>query len=159
MDGYLKWIREKVGKEKVILVSADAIIVNDDGNIFVQKRTDFENAWCFPGGYLELDESVTVGLIREVKEETGLDVAVEKLIGVYSGERYVFQYPNGDVISPVSFAFRCRVTGGELRVDKHESHESIGGHFVSPDMVPSLTFKNDQDAFEDYLAGRFGVIK
>lgn len=91
-QNYIKWLRSKVGQEKVILVFAGGCIFNDAGEVLLQKRGD-SNKWGFPGGAIELGETPQMAVIREVKEETGLDVRVDKMIGVYTD--CDMRYPNG----------------------------------------------------------------
>jgi len=59
------------------------VAVIDDGKILLTKREDFE-VWCLPGGGVEEGESLAEAGIREAKEETGLDVELTRLVGVYS---------------------------------------------------------------------------
>jgi len=63
-------------------VSVAAVIVNAEGSVLLIQRRD-NGKWEPPGGVLELDEQITAGLRREVREETGLDVEPERLTGVY----------------------------------------------------------------------------
>ena len=77
----------------------------------MQKRAD-KNVWGFPGGAIELGESAHEAAIREIKEETGLDVFPKKLIGVYSG--YFDEYPNGDKAQVISIFFDLEIMGGNL---------------------------------------------
>ena len=63
-------------------VSVAAVIVNDDDRVLAVQRRD-NGRWEPPGGVLELDESIEDGLTREVREETGLNVAIDALTGVY----------------------------------------------------------------------------
>ena len=68
---YIRWLRSKVGHEKVILVFAGGCIFNDKGEVLLQRRGDF-GKWGFPGGAVERGETPEMAAIREVKEETGL---------------------------------------------------------------------------------------
>jgi ADP-ribose pyrophosphatase YjhB (NUDIX family) len=77
-------------------------VVRDDGRVLVIKRDD-NGHWEAPGGVLELGESFEAGVRREVLEETGLDVAVERLTGVYKNLTHGI----------VALVYRCRPTGGE----------------------------------------------
>ncbi|GAF17010.1 hypothetical protein JCM19046_1481 [Bacillus sp. JCM 19046] len=72
---YIKNIRQKVGQEAIILNFAGICVENNQGEILLQKRAD-SNQWGFPGGALELGESVETCAKREVFEETGLLVNV-----------------------------------------------------------------------------------
>ena len=67
-------------------VSVAAAIVNDDGQVLAVRRRD-NGHWEPPGGVLELDETIQEGLVREVKEETCLQVEPEALTGVYKNMR------------------------------------------------------------------------
>ena len=76
MADYISWLRSKVGHEKVILVFAGGCLFNDEGKVLLQKRGD-SGKWGFPGGAIELGETPEETAVRELKEETGLDVEVE----------------------------------------------------------------------------------
>lgn len=78
-------------------VSVAAVIVNDDGEVLLTQRAD-NGHWEPPGGVLELEESIEAGLRREVREETGLEVEIERLTGVYKNLRRGI----------VALVFRCR---------------------------------------------------
>ena len=83
MEDYIKKLRRKVGHDELILNYAGCIIFDEQGRLLLQKRTDC-GEWGFLGGMVELGESVEEAAVREVKEESGLDVKVTSLYGVYS---------------------------------------------------------------------------
>lgn len=83
-------------------VSVAGIVVRDDGRVLVIKRDDTGH-WEAPGGVLELDEAFEAGVQREVLEETGLAVTVERLTGVYKNLTHGI----------VALVYRCRPTRGE----------------------------------------------
>src|SRR3954447_16994211 len=85
-------------------VSVAAAIIDDEGRFLAIRRAD-NGAWEPPGGVLELDESIEAGLIREVEEETGLQVEPTALTGVYKNIRRGI----------VALVFRCRVLGETSR--------------------------------------------
>lgn len=89
-------------------VATNGFIRDKTGKILLQQRAD-NGFWGLPGGQVELGESVEQGVVREVYEETGLQVRVERLIGVYSGlASYPFmRYPNGTVVHYLTVVFAC----------------------------------------------------
>jgi ADP-ribose pyrophosphatase YjhB (NUDIX family) len=98
----------------VIRPGVSAVIRGPDG-ILLQRRTD-NLLWGLPGGGVEPGESVVEAVIREVREETGLEVTPVRLVGVYSSpaNHQIVTYPDGNVIHYVSTGFECRIVGGAL---------------------------------------------
>ena len=117
---YLRWIRGQVGSQKIILVTATAVIRDNNGRFLLQQRGDF-GWWGFSGGVLELGESLPACAVREAREETGLEVVVTRLIGLYSSPDFDVLYPNGDQVQQFTATFECHVTGGDLRLDGDET--------------------------------------
>jgi 8-oxo-dGTP diphosphatase len=83
-------------------VSVTGIVFRDDGRVLVIQRAD-DGRWVPPGSLLELSETPPDGVAREVLEETGIQVKVDKLTGVYKNM----------IRGVVTLAFRCYATGGE----------------------------------------------
>ncbi len=128
---------------------ADAFVLDDAGRLLLQLRSDF-NRWGLPGGSIEVGETLETAVRREVKEETGVDVAVERLVGVYSEPRdTTVRYPSGGVVHYVSIVFACRVTGGALRKDA-ESHAVA---WFERDALPSDLMPEHRPRIADGFAG------
>ena len=88
---------------------AGVLVEMDEGIVLVQRgQPPFVGWWALPSGYIEADESVEQAAVRECKEETGLDVELLELFGVYS-------FPEGPVQSGIVIFYRARPVGGELR--------------------------------------------
>lgn len=85
-------------------VSVSGIVIRDDGRVLVIKRDD-NGHWEAPGGVLELDESFEAGVQREVLEETGIEVTVERLTGVYKNLTHGI----------VALVYRCRPAGASRK--------------------------------------------
>lgn len=106
-------------KFPLIQDGASAIILNDKKQILLQRRVD-NDKWGLPGGCQEIGERFEETVIREVKEETNLDVKEEdlQLVTVVSGQTRKRQYPNGDVVFNNSVLFVISKYSGELKCDE-----------------------------------------
>lgn len=100
--------------------------------MLLHRSTDDGN-WHTIGGAIEPGESPADAVLREVREETGLDVIPEFVSGVYT--RPPMTYANGDVCIYVTIAFRCAIRGGQLAIGDDESYEL---RFFGEDGLPDL---------------------
>jgi 8-oxo-dGTP pyrophosphatase MutT (NUDIX family) len=128
-------LRECVGHTLLLGPSAAACIRDTEGRILLLQRSDGDNLWGFPGGAMEPGERIADTVVREVREETGLEVEPTMLIGVYSAPEYAFVYPNGDQVQPVTIFFECRIVGGKLSPDMEES---LAARYFSNDELPPM---------------------
>jgi ADP-ribose pyrophosphatase YjhB (NUDIX family) len=103
----------RLGKEGKIRLGCSAAILDEDGRILLTRRTD-NGQWCLPGGRMESGESVAEACEREVLEETGLNVRVKRLVGVYSHPDQLVVYPDGNKAHVVALHFQAEITAGEL---------------------------------------------
>jgi 8-oxo-dGTP diphosphatase len=103
-------------------VSVAGIVVREDGRVLVIRRDD-TGQWEAPGGVLELDESFEDGVRREVLEETGLTIAVERLTGVYKNLTHGI----------VALVYRCRPAAG----DTHPTAEAREIRWMTKEEVQS----------------------
>src|SRR5258708_6502707 len=138
MSDYVHTIREKIGHDLLLLPGAVAVILNPAGEVLLQRRSD-NGQWGLPGGAIDPGEEPADAVIREVREETGLDVLPERIVGVYSGPDHLITYPNGDQAMIVSVTFACRPIGGEARVNDDESLEV---RYFPPDGLPPMAERN-----------------
>ncbi|MEK4933719.1 MULTISPECIES: NUDIX hydrolase [Bacillus] len=131
--GYIEDMRQRVGNHPLILIGSHAIILNENNEILLQLRTDF-NRWGIIGGALEYNETLEDAVKREVFEETGLTVKNVELFRTYSGPDFFQIYPNGDQVHGVLVIYICRESQGELVCDPTESKEL---RFFPLDELPS----------------------
>ena len=130
-----------------LVPAASVVVVDDDGRILLHRRTD-NDKWALPGGVMEIGESIAGCALREVREETGLEVELLGIVGLYTDPGHVFAYDDGEVRQEFSICFRARPTGGSL-ARSEESHEV---RFFKPadiddlPMVPSIRLR-----ITDYL--------
>lgn len=142
---YIHSLRKEIGSRKIILNCAGAVI-EQDGKILVQRRSD-NGLWGLIGGLLELNETYTEAMIREVREETGLTVEPESFLGIFHNHDMV--WANGDMAHTLGAYFTVRVTGGMLRTDE----ESLELRFFSPEELPDLFAPDHREAVKAFLKG------
>jgi 8-oxo-dGTP pyrophosphatase MutT (NUDIX family) len=134
MSDYIHDIRAKIGADLLLLPGVAAVIIDPTGRVLLQRRSD-DGEWGLPGGAIEPGEEPAEALVREIFEETALDVVPERVVGVYSGPEFRIRYPNGDETMIVSITFACRPVGGEPRVNDEESLEV---RYFAPDALPPM---------------------
>lgn len=126
-------------KPNSLAVAASAVVTDDRGRILLQRRRD-NDLWALPGGGMDMGDSLPGTAVREVKEETGLDVEITGLVGTYTDPRHVIAYSDGEVRRQFNVCFRARVTGGELQI----SDESTELRFVDREELDSLPMHHTQ---------------
>jgi 8-oxo-dGTP pyrophosphatase MutT (NUDIX family) len=125
-----------------VVPSASAIVADEHGRILLVKRRD-NTLWALPGGGHDIGESIEQTAIREVKEETGLDVEVTRLVGIYTNPAHVVAFTDGEVRQQFSLCFTTKLRGGELAID-HESTDiawSEPADIEQLDMHPSMRLR------------------
>ena len=151
--GYPVFTRLCMGelKQRFVLLQdgAAAIILNSKNQILLQSRAD-RDKWGLPGGCQELGERFQDTIIREIKEETNLDVKEEdlELVDIVSGESRRNDYPNGDVVINNTVLYCIKKYSGELKWD----NESKNMKFFDIDKLPEN--QNDPDLIQIYLKRR-----
>jgi len=122
-------------------VAVGTIIRDDRGDIVLVPRAiePGYGKWVFPGGYVDRGEEVLVAARREAREETGLEIRIDRLINVYS-------YSGR---APVIIVYLATMTGGCLACDD----ESLEARFFAPDAIPwtDLAFRSTEEALHEFL--------
>ncbi len=122
--GYIYDLREKVGTRPIILTGVALIVLNETGELLLQRRTDTGD-WGTLGGALELGESFEEAALRELYEEAGLETKIENLryVTVLSGPDMYFKYPNGDEVFNALVVYEITKTEGIPHVNDDEGFE------------------------------------
>jgi ADP-ribose pyrophosphatase YjhB (NUDIX family) len=113
--------------------AVSAFVQDDQGRLLMIRRTD-NDRYAIPGGGQEVGETLSQTAVREVKEETGIDVEATGLVGLYSNPNHVIAYDDGEVRQEFSICFRAGPIGGELRT----SSESKEVHWIEPERLDEL---------------------
>jgi 8-oxo-dGTP diphosphatase len=124
-------MRTHIGHDLLLLPGVGAIVVDGDGRLLFGRRSD-TGRWSVVAGMVEPGEQPAETVVREVREETGVDVVVERVLGVAT---HPVDYPNGDRCNYFSVTFLCRAVGGAARVNDDESLE-VG--WFDPADLPDL---------------------
>lgn len=118
-----------------LVPSANAVVINDDGAVLLIRRSDNGN-WALPGGAMDLGESLPGTAVRETLEETGIDVVITGLVGMFTDPRHVILYTsNGEVRQEFSVVFTARPVSGTPTT----SNESTEVRWVPPGEIGALT--------------------
>lgn len=126
-------------KPNSLVVAASAVVTDDHGRILLQRRRD-NDLWALPGGGMDMGDSLPGTAVREVKEETGLDVEITGLVGTYTDPRHIIAYSDGEVRRQFNVCFTARVVGGTLSI----SDESTELRFVEPAGLDALPMHHTQ---------------
>lgn len=122
------------------LVGVFACLFNSRRELLLLHRSDHD-MWCLPGGLVEVGESVTDAIVRECREEIGVEIAVDGVLGVYSDPaHHLFRLSSGGVLHYVTVVFAARQVAGTPSSFSVESRAA--GYFPReglPALVPSHT--------------------
>src|SRR6187200_3680708 len=133
--GFVFYLDPKIAVGTIIRVA-------DPGRIVLVKRAiePGYGKWVFPGGYVDRGEEITLAALREAREEAGLDVRLDRLIGIYS---YAAR-------TPIIIVYAATLVGGELVVDE----EGLEARWFAPTALPwdELAFLSTREALRDFLA-------
>ena len=125
-------------------VDIRAAIIEDNKILLVQEAMD--NKWAMPGGWADVGESPAAAIIRETKEESGLDVVPNKIIGVYDANRHGRPL---ELFHAYKIVFLCEKIGGKLET----SVETLAvNYFNFEDLPPLSTSRTNKKHINDILA-------
>jgi ADP-ribose pyrophosphatase YjhB (NUDIX family) len=119
---HIRALREHVGNDLLLLPSAATLVRDDDGRLLLVRHAEL-GVWGLPGGAIEPDEQPEQAAVRETEEESGLQVEIVGLLGVFGGPEYRIVYGNGDATAYVPVVYEARVVGGSERPDGVETSE------------------------------------
>ncbi|MBK5249855.1 MAG: NUDIX domain-containing protein [Actinomycetales bacterium] len=143
---FITALRTRVGTALLWMPGVSAVVLDDGGRVLLGRRAD-TGRWAVISGILEPGEQPAIGLVREVLEETGVDVRVEALAAVRAGG--VVSYQNGDRAQYLDLTFWCAWTGGEAHV---ADDESLDVGWFPTDALPDELTASSAERIADTLA-------
>lgn len=121
------------------------LVEMQEGIVLVQRgQPPFEGQWALPAGYIEADETIEQAAMRECKEETGLDVELLELFGVYS-------FPEGPVRSGIIIFYRARPSDGKLQPGDDARAVDV---FLPEDLPGRLPFRTHREVLDRWVRSR-----
>ena len=149
---YIHELRKLTSPRKLILNCAGGLIIKEDKILF-QRRSD-NGKWGLIGGLLEMDETYEEAALREIREETGLEVRLDSFLGIYHNHNMVWS--NGDAAHVICAYFTASILSGEPRIDE-ESYEL---RFFGKEEIPRLFAEDHRAALAAYFAGvRYPLLR
>jgi 8-oxo-dGTP pyrophosphatase MutT (NUDIX family) len=118
---HVRKLREAVGSALLQLPSVTGIVFDARERMLLVHDVDTD-LWVAPGGLIEPGERPAEAVVRELREEIGVDVEPVGLLGVFGGDGFVVEYGNGDRTSYVMAVFECAIVAGEPAPDREEVH-------------------------------------
>ena len=112
-------------------VDVRGFVLNEKDQILLAKES-VDSKWTIPGGWADIGNTPTEVAIREIKEETGLDAKIVRLLAIYDKQRH--QHP-ADPYYIYKLMFHCKVVGGELE----PGFDMLGADWFSLDALPPLS--------------------
>ena len=116
------------------------VFVRQDDRILLVRQNYGRRYWSLPGGVVELGESIDEAAVREVREEAGLDVRIERVVGLYSKPEQ----------ESLAVTFEARVVGGTLQADNEISE----CRFFPTDQLPQPIREHLRDRVADFSRGQ-----
>ena len=141
---------DRIGKHARLVVSCAAVILDAPKQKVVLTRRSDNGLWCLPGGGMDPGESAVECCVRESMEETGLEVQVNHLIGVYTSPHLIIEYPDGNRYHMVTLNFEAEPTGGELTLS---DETTAYGYFSRDEMAGLEVVSNHELRIADAFAG------
>ncbi|MEV4496375.1 NUDIX domain-containing protein [Micromonospora arborensis] len=126
-------------KPNSIVVAATVFVQDDQGRVLLIQRTD-NGLWALPGGAQDFGEYIAETAVRETREETGIEIEVTGVVGIYTNPNHVVEYSDGEVRQQFSICFRGRYVRGEPAMSDESSavrwvaRDELGKLFIHPSM-------------------------
>ncbi|HUF13791.1 MAG TPA: NUDIX domain-containing protein [Longimicrobiales bacterium] len=131
---YVLRLREKVGHDLLVVPSV-AVLLFDDQRRVLLVRHDDRGLWVAPGSTVEPDEHPEAAALREMRQETGIEVELVGILGAFGGPEFRVRHPNGDQVGYVMTVYEARALGG---VPPFDELDDLGIGFFSRERIDTI---------------------
>jgi 8-oxo-dGTP pyrophosphatase MutT (NUDIX family) len=146
---------DRIGADGVLAVGCTAALLDAAGQRLLLTRRRDNGLWCLPGGHMEPGESAAEACVREVREETGLEVRVTRLIGVYSSPHVLLEYRPDRREQMVGLCFAAEPIGGTLGL----SDETTAADYFTAAAITALdVLPHHIERIADAFAGQVAAF-
>lgn len=143
--GYIEELRTLVGTRPLVLIGVVVLVFDQHSHLLMVQS---DEVWKLPGGFIELEESAEETGIREIWEETGINIENLQLIGVFSGKNFFTKLSNGDEYFPVTLAYTTNdIRGGTLKPDGIETQKV---QFFKWSVLPKDLSERDRQILQSF---------
>jgi ADP-ribose pyrophosphatase YjhB (NUDIX family) len=135
ISSHLARLRAVIGHELVLLPSVSVIVIDDQTRLLLVRHTGDRDGWAVPGGAVDIGESPAQAAVREIREETGIQISQLRLLDALGGADYEVTYPNGDRVAYVTTVYQAGIAGG-IPVPDLEEISQLG--WFTPAQLPGV---------------------
>ena len=132
ISSHLARLRAVIGHELLLPPSVSVIVVDDHARLLLVRHAGRRDGWAVPGGAVDIGESPAQAAVREIREETGVQIGQLRLLDVLGGADYEVTYANGDRVAYVTAVYQAGVACGRPVPDQEEISEL--GWFTPPQL-------------------------
>ncbi|MEU7679464.1 NUDIX domain-containing protein [Micromonospora taraxaci] len=131
-------------KPNSIVVAVTVFVQDEQGRLLLIQRTD-NGLWALPGGAQDFGEYIAETAVRETREETGVEIEVTSVVGIYTNPHHVVEYSDGEVRQQFSICFRGRYVSGQPTPSDESSEVQWVAHGELDDLTihPSMRLRID----------------
>jgi ADP-ribose pyrophosphatase YjhB (NUDIX family) len=137
---------ERIGREGVLRIGAGAVIFDETRERILLTRRSDNGLWCLPSGAMEPGETIEETCVREVFEETCLQVRIVRMIGIYSSPHRLITYADGNRWQVVGISFEAEVISGEMGLSDETTEI---GYFTRAEMDSLPMMKHHLERIDD----------
>jgi ADP-ribose pyrophosphatase YjhB (NUDIX family) len=142
---------ERIGKLGELALGCSATIFDPTRQKVLLTRRSDNGRWCLPGGRTESGESISETCLRETLEETGLEVRIVRLLGIYSSPHHLVEYPDGNRYHIVALNFEAEPIGGALTISDETTEY---GYFSWDEITRMDVMETHVERLTDIFSGQ-----